>query len=416
MNHTAVPLVGGGDAPWDAYPPAHSAVRAAGFNPVDPDPDNAGGAISIDSVLPDDITERILSFLPVGGMLRASSVCRRWHRIVRSRRFLWAAGPPQKPWYFMFTSNEDASGYAYDPALRKWYRLDLPCVEKSSWLASSSCGLVCFMDNDTASLVFVCNPITRDWRRIPEPPGARAPDYSTLAVSVDRESPHRYTVAVAKTRQAPAPADSLQWGFSIHTYDSETGSWVTSVDEALPGWRGGDESAVCGGVFYCLVHRTNVHGSSGLRHALIAYDLSAGESPRAAPPLMCTLIPAPCFLTCGRLMNVKDRLVMVGGIGKYDRPDIIKGISVWEIRGREWREVARMPHRFFQGFGELDDVFASSGSDGLIFIQSFGATALLVFDMNQKHWRWSAKCPVTKRFPLQLFSGFCFEPRLEVAS
>ncbi|GMH17283.1 hypothetical protein Nepgr_019124 [Nepenthes gracilis] len=64
---------------------------------------------------------------------------------------------------------------------------------------------------------------------------------------------------------------------------------------------------------------------------------------------------------------------------------------------------------------EFDDVFASSGMDDLIYIQSFGASALLVFDMNQKQWKWSNKCPVTKRFPLQLFKAFCFEQRLEIA-
>ena len=60
-------------------------------------------------------------------------------------------------------------------------------------------------------------------------------------------------------------------------------------------------------------------------------------------------------------------------------------------------------------------VFASSGTDDLIFIQSYGAPALLVFDMQKNQWKWSQKCPVTKRFPLQLFSGFCFEPRLEIS-
>lgn len=115
-------------------------------------------------------------------------------------------------------------------------------------------------------------------------------------------------------------------------------------------------------------------------------------------------------------MNLKGTLAMVGGIGKQDRQDIIIGIGIWVLEdGKEWREVGRMPHKFFQGFGELDDVFASSGTDDLIYIQSYGAPALLVFDLKKKQWRWSQKCPVTKRFPLQLFSGFCFEPRLEIS-
>ena len=58
---------------------------------------------------------------------------------------------------------------------------------------------------------------------------------------------------------------------------------------------------------------------------------------------------------------------MVGDIGKADRPGIIKGIGIWELDMFELREIARMPHKFFQGFGEFDDVFSSSGTDELKF-------------------------------------------------
>ncbi|KAJ0986231.1 hypothetical protein J5N97_004587 [Dioscorea zingiberensis] len=203
-------------------------------------------------------------------------------------------------------------------------------------------GLVCFMDSDNWSSIFVCNPITR----------------------------------------------GLGW------------------------MEGGDEGVICNGIFYCLIHRTGVLGNADLRHGLLMYDLSALSSNLS---LMSMSIPVPLPITCGRLMNLKNKLVLVGGIAKHDRPDIIKGIGIWELDQKEWREIARMPHRFFQGFGEFDEVFASSGAADLVFIQSFGGTALLIFDMKQRLWKWSVKCPVTKRFPLQLFSGFCFEPRLEVA-
>uniref|UniRef100_A0A0A9H1Q7 Uncharacterized protein n=1 Tax=Arundo donax TaxID=35708 RepID=A0A0A9H1Q7_ARUDO len=143
------------------------------------------------------------------------------------------------------------------------------------------------------------------------------------------------------------------------------------------------------------------------------YDLSTRPSHTS---LMSMAIPVPCSLTCGRLMNLREKLVMVGGIGKQGRPGIIKGIGIWELCNREWREVSKMPHKFFQGFGEFDDVFACSGADDLIYIQSYGSPALLTFDMSQKLWKWSMKSPVIKRFPLQLFTGFSFEPRLDITS
>nr|CAD1834113.1 unnamed protein product [Ananas comosus var. bracteatus] len=340
---------------WESLSTDHFASDMVDFRTV---PERNDGEeqfmVSLDSILPDDLLEKILSFLPVASILRATSVCRRWRDIVRSRRFLWANKSPQKPWYFMFTCNEAAAGYAYDP--------------------SSENGI------------------------------------TSVSLALRKAIGLSLRLVVAKSKQIPG--DFLQWDFSIHMYDSKSRNWITSIEEVFMGWRGGDDSVICNGILYCLVHSTGILGSSNFRHSLIIYDLAARSSRTS---LMHDSIPAPCSLTCGRLMNLKERLVMVGGIAKNERPDIIRGIGIWELYdNKEWREVARMPHKFFQGFGEFDDVFASSGTDGLIYIQSYGATALLVFDMSQKQWRWSVKCPVTKRFPLQLFTGFTFEPRLEV--
>ncbi|KAJ8900605.1 hypothetical protein K2173_025382 [Erythroxylum novogranatense] len=366
--------------------------------------------VSVDLILPDDLLERILAYLPVASIFRAGSVCKRWHEIIVSKRFLWnfARVLSQKPWYFMFTSSDEPAGYAYDPILRKWHSIDLPCIRTSNWFIASSFGLVCFMDNDSRSELYVCNPITKCYRQLQEPPGLKFSDYSALAISSNGAS-RGYSISIVKSKQVPG--NFFQWDLSIHTYDSESREWVASWTEVLTGWRGGDESVICDGVLYFLIYSMGGSAPEN-RHGLISYNLS-GRSSNVL--LIKSFIPVPCSLTCGRLMNLKEKLVMVGGIGKPDRPDIIKGIGIWILNGKEWDEVARMPHKFFQGFGEFDDVFASSGTDDLIYIQSYGAPSLLVFDMNQKQWKWSQKCPVTKRFPLQLFTGFCFEPRLEIA-
>lgn len=368
-------------------------------------------SVSMDLILPDDLLERILAYLPVASIFRAGCVCKRWNEIVSSESFLWNFSHvlSQKPWYFMFTSSDEPTGYAYDPILRKWHSIELPCIDTSNWFIASSCGLVCFMDNDSRSELYVCNPITRSCKRLEEPTGLKFSDYSALAMSVNRIS-RGYSISLVKSKQVPG--NFFQWDLSIHIYDSDTTMWATYMTEVLTGWRGGDESVICDGVLYFLIYSTG----SGLpenRHGLVTYNLLSRSSSHGL--LMRSFIPVPCSLTCGRLMNLKEKLVMVGGIGKQDRTDIIKGIGIWILKGKEWQEISRMPHKFFQGFGEFDDVFASSGTDDLIYIQSYGAPALLVFDISQKQWKWSQKCPVTKRFPLQLFTGFCFEPRLESA-
>ncbi|KAK7274264.1 hypothetical protein RIF29_15347 [Crotalaria pallida] len=379
------------------------------FTELGEEADKETPAVSIDTLLPDELLERIIAFLPIVSIFRAGCVSKRWHEIVSSKRFLWSLSnvPPQKPWYFMFTSSDDPSGFAYDPVFRKWYGIELPCIDASNWFIASSHGLVCFMDNDRSDLS-VCNPITTSHRKLEEHPGLKLSDYSALAISVSRKS-HSYNVSVVKSKQVPG--HFFQWDISIHIYNSEKMTWVTTLTEELMGWRGGEESVICNDVLYFLVYSTG-GGQPESRHALIAYNITNQSSQGS---LKRSFIDVPCSLTCGRLMNLKEKLVMVGGIGKQDRPDIIKGIGIWVLKGQKWEEIAKMPHKYFQGFGELDDVFASSGGDDLIFIQSYGAPALLIFDMNIKQWKWSHKCPVTKKFPLQLFTGFCFEPRLEVS-
>ncbi|KAK7382020.1 hypothetical protein VNO80_00659 [Phaseolus coccineus] len=372
--------------------------------------DTEGTAVSVNTVLPDELVERILAYLPVVSIFRASSVCKRWHEIVTSERFLWnpSNSLPQRPWYFMFTYSDEPTGFAYDPILRKWYGIELPFIETSSWFVVSSYGLVCFMDNDSRSKLCMCNPITKRCRRLEGPPGLKFSDYSALAMSVNKKS-HSYTLAIVKSKQIPE--DFVQWEISIHIYHSQKETWMTTSTEVLMGWRGGNESVICNGVLYFLVYSAGGVPSES-RHALIAYNISNLTSQAT---LRRSFIAAPCSLTCGRLMNMKEKLVMVGGIGKLDRPDIIKGIGIWVLNDSKWEEIVRMPHKYFQGFGEFDDVFASSGTDDQIYIQSYGSPALLTFDMYLKQWKWSQKCPVTKRFPLQLFTGFCFEPRLEIA-
>ncbi|CAA2973154.1 F-box kelch-repeat At3g61590-like, partial [Olea europaea subsp. europaea] len=66
-----------------------------------------------------------------------------------------------------------------------------------------------------------------------------------------------------------------------------------------------------------------------------------------------------------------EKLIMVGRIGKQGQPNIIKGIGIWSLNGMEWQEIARKPHKLYQGFGEFDNIFASSGTDDLIYIQSY---------------------------------------------
>lgn len=213
-----------GEPSWDSHNIVHYGGSVLHFEQIPEGNDEAEfDTISLENILPSDILERIISFLPIASVFKAACVCKRWYEVIHSRKVIRGNVAPQKPWYFMFTGNDTAEGYAYDPDLRKWYNLELPCIERSNWFVSTSSGLVCFMDNNTRNRIFVCNPITRDWRRLIEPPGMKNLDYSALAITMGTNS-NDYDVVVVTTKQVPE--DFLQWELSIHIYDSESESWA----------------------------------------------------------------------------------------------------------------------------------------------------------------------------------------------
>ncbi|KAJ4967112.1 hypothetical protein NE237_018961 [Protea cynaroides] len=74
------------------------------FSEISDEGDNVNPVISIDFLLPDDLLERILAYLPI---LRVGCVCKRWNEIVNSIRLNVLS---QKPWYFMFTSSDEPIG------------------------------------------------------------------------------------------------------------------------------------------------------------------------------------------------------------------------------------------------------------------------------------------------------------------
>lgn len=211
--------------------------------------------ISVDSILPDDLLERILAYLPIASLLRAGCVCKRWHDIVSSKRFLWNSYVfSQKPWYFMFTSTDEPYGYAYDPTLKKWYDIDLPYFITSNWFTTSSFGLVCFMNKDNRSELHVYNPVTKLIKTLIEPPGIKFSDYTAVAIASERKS-HIYNISIVKSKQVPD--NFYQWDLSIHVYNSESMMWVTLLTEVLNGWRAGDESVICGEFLYFLLYSTD---------------------------------------------------------------------------------------------------------------------------------------------------------------
>ncbi|XP_042396408.1 F-box/kelch-repeat protein At3g61590-like [Zingiber officinale] len=373
----------------------------------DEEEEDNGTLLSWDAILPDELLQKVLSLLPIADIIKLGIVCKRWYEIVHSRPSLWTMMAPQKPWFLLSCFNDCVlSVRAYDPCLQQWHIFGFPGLEKSIWHASSSYGLVCLTNHEDRSRLLVSNPITRDWKRLPHVPGGSSPDYNALALSFDRRT-RSYTVVFAKCT-AHMPGNNHQWHFSIDIYKSTTQSWATLFAQDLGSWKGGDEGVVCDGVFYYLIHPNTEQ-----RPHLVAFDLA--KPPSTIQSLIREAVPAPCPLTCARLINLSDKLVMVGGGGWCNR--LIKGLTIWELEDKRWREVTRMPVEMSTSLCTIRENFICCGAGDLVFIQCLGLPmALLTFNMRLKVWR-TMNDPIQyfmARFLIRFFSGFCFEPRLDV--
>ncbi|CAM8922698.1 unnamed protein product [Rhodiola kirilowii] len=349
--------------------------------------------ISINSILPDELLEQILVYLPTASIIRASLVCKKWCEITSSTRFLWNASQTvsQKPWFFKFVSSKNKPNrYVYDPVFQKWKGRDFLDMIESSMFCDSSDGLVCYTKDYVA--IHVCNPITREHKMLQEPPVLIERGCTVfINISVNLRA-HKYNVSL------------LRFGYcgelTVQIYDSETMKWAASHTEILTGWKiGYKKSVICNRVLYFLIDRPTDDDSHERR--LLAYDFSGNSSTHGT--LLNSFIPLPHSRICD-LMNLKGKLIIVAAIG---RPWYLNaGFIIWLLKGKDWQEISRVTHTCFYGRNQLYG-YSCSGANDLIYIHADNDRRLVVFDMNLKQWKDCQKCPM-----VDVFDGFCIVPRL----
>ncbi|CAM8955737.1 unnamed protein product [Rhodiola kirilowii] len=360
------------------------------------------------SIFPDELLEQILVYLPIASIIRAGLVCKKWREITSSKRFLWNASQTvqQKPWYFMYLDDiittKWSSWYAYDPILQKCQRRDFLDIVKSYMSFDSSDGLVCFVkDNE----IHVFNPITKEHKKLHEPPRTCLNRYRRLVnIWVNRRL-QKYNVSVLDCEEDA----HLNLEFSFQVYDSATMKWATSQPEILIKWRSYSKSVICNGVLYFLIYSPGTDVDP-IKYGLLAYNFSSNSSTHGT--LIHSFIPLPCSMIFS-LMNLKEKLIIVGAINKPSVENLHFGFGIWLLKGKDWQEISHITRPcFHNSYGLIDNVYGlidSSGADDLIYIHNSEDPELVVFDMKLKQWTCCQECP------LECEIGFCFQPRLDIS-
>ncbi|CAM8922685.1 unnamed protein product [Rhodiola kirilowii] len=381
------------------------------------------------SIFQDDLLEQILVYLPIESIIRAGLVCKKWREITTSKRFLWNASQTvqQKPWYFMCVNNyftpTSSTWYAYDPILQKYQGGDFLDMMKSHMSFDSSDGLVCFVkDNE----IHVCNPITKEHKKLHEPPRTFLPRYTHYLRSSYSHNSRLINIWVNQRLQIynvsvlyyeEEEGARMNREFSFQVYDSATMKWATSQPEILIGWKLHRKSVICNGVLYFLIYPTGT-GVGLIKKGLLAYNISSNSSTHGT--LINSFIPLPCSLLFG-LMNLKEKLIIVGAIDEPGVENLHIGFGIWLLKGKDWQEISRITHPCIYDSYRF---FDSSGADDLIYIHNKVDPQLVVFDMKLKQWTCCQKCVptgfcMTTGFCVNtgfyLATGFCFQPRLDIS-
>ncbi|XP_058101330.1 F-box/kelch-repeat protein At3g24760 isoform X2 [Magnolia sinica] len=77
--------------------------------------------------LSSDLTELILSYLPIRSIIVASAVCKVWRSVVTQSSFSARVSPTKKPWFFICGQNnifpKNNQAFGFDPESNEWIRL-----------------------------------------------------------------------------------------------------------------------------------------------------------------------------------------------------------------------------------------------------------------------------------------------------
>ncbi|KAG0560091.1 hypothetical protein M758_10G148400 [Ceratodon purpureus] len=341
---------------------------------------------SIWSKTPDHLLERILAFLPVEDLLRMRSVCKKWScdilNVPMFRELHRELSPRQQPWFLVSTIKRSFS--AYDVNTHKWNVLSVSKLpDPDLKVLASSQGLLCYGlssgEDFTTTDVYVCNPITGEWKHLPQHPektvdhfGMKYDDktnsYKILTMNVGSTGSmiRRVTIYDSKSNQwteGPIPRSTMHFSKAPMVW---CGDRVYFMDRIRP---------------FCELYAFNIEQFTW-------HELQAS---------------APQFFEFPSLVACKDRLFMVGL-----RSD---GRKIWEVverpAGLEFTEYdtlpAQLPNEFAVkkkpsvGAGRCANynpfrLSAVGSSNNLMcFSSNLDHTWVLLYDTNSKTFHESPK-------------------------
>eukprot|EP00249_Psilotum_nudum_P007393 c20525_g1_i1 orf=1004-2071(+) len=353
-------------------------------------------------MLPNDLLEKIFSYLPVLYIARIRLVCKQWSTILSSQDFLMRYSHSScEKWVAVFDElglNEQRILVLYDASLDKWLRISLTFLpaEFTDAVAAAG-GLLCLAGQlDGRNVMCVCNPLTKTYKVLPE---------------LNQELSVPVAVLVEGNGSTPFKVLVLS-GDIVALHYSTTDYWLM-FNTGLP-YR--PRSPVsCDGVIYGLQNMGSPWQASWRLVCSKLDQLGSGQvwSPLNRPEWgeILDILRQP------RLLESNGCLFLTGGLRRSGSNDSCSTFIILklDLKTLEWSEAARMPMKFYIHFNPGADFKIFGGRDRVYFsIKVPGRLVVCDFSDGEGSWRWVDNCPVFEYRQTDLYKGLLFHPRLDM--
>lgn len=331
-----------------------------------------GGSLELDwNRLNSDITEVVLSRLPVSSIVRSCIVCKHWYSLITQPSFTARLRVCKKPWFFLYGQNniflKNNQAFGFDPEANEWIRLPTssfpqPCAEDS--LAGSGGFLFATTGSDCSRFCYA--PVLKSSWKVTAP--LRFSRRQPL-VGVFKEG-HYGFIVVGGVRFIGGLVD-IEDRLAVEIYDSSKDSWELCAP--LPAdFRSGNSSqwltsALLKGKFYVFGIYSGYISAFDLQHK------AWGGVQIVRPP----------GIIFSFLLACQNNLILAGLRNGADGPMF----NLWKVEEESmaFYEVGSMPQELLYSLfdSEEDDKFASLKCVGL---------GSLIYVFNEEHHKMYPAC------------------------
>ncbi|KAL3685862.1 hypothetical protein R1sor_003884 [Riccia sorocarpa] len=209
--------------------------------------------------LPIDLVEKVLAWLPIPSVIRFRSVCKRWQYILSNQgwRKRFHKAPAWDACTGIFSSGKGRKECIFfDDGAQKWWKMDLDFLPGAACrLLAASGGLLCLCFAGMCSCLYICNPVTKTWRELPEFHHKRRREGTMLVHLLVDKVALSYKVIVIGYPSSSSPGTVKTSSALTEVYDSKTNQWTALTNIPSSGCTLAPSMAFRNGILYCLTEQ-----------------------------------------------------------------------------------------------------------------------------------------------------------------